>query len=317
MHAVELAAGHLEVARHARAGREHDRVVGGEQLLGGDVGADVHPAAQLDALGAKLLHAPLDDRLLDLEVRHPEAHEASDRLVALEQRDGVAGAPQLLGGGHPGRARADHGDRAAALPPWRLGLDPALLPGPVDDRVLDLFDRDGVALPDLEHAGGLARGGAQPPGELREVVRGVQLPDRVRRTGRGRRGRSSRGSGCRADSRCGRRARRSPCSARPAREARARAAGAGTRCSRGRVRRCRGRAPRAARSSGTRRAGPSGSRPRWPVRGCERSECLPVRPRPASVRSRLSPRARRRCRRRGPLPRPVRAARACSRGASP
>jgi hypothetical protein len=49
----------------------------------------------------------------------------------------------------------------------------------VDDRVLDLLDRDRVALADLEHAGGLAGRRAQPPGELGEVVRRVQLADRV------------------------------------------------------------------------------------------------------------------------------------------
>ena len=61
----------------------------------------------------------------------------------------------------------------------RFGAHPPLLPGAVDDRVLDLFDRDRVALADLQHARRLARRGTQPAGELGEVVGRVQLRDRV------------------------------------------------------------------------------------------------------------------------------------------
>ncbi len=55
---------------------------------------------------------------------------------------------------------------------------PSLVPGAVDDLDLDLLDRDGW-LVDAEHAGRLARRRAQPPGELGEVVGGVQPIDRV------------------------------------------------------------------------------------------------------------------------------------------
>ncbi len=181
MHAVELAARHRQVARHARAGREHDRVEARAQLLDRHVAADVDAAAHLDPLGDQLLDAPLHDRLLDLEVGHAEAHQPADRLVALEQRHAVPGAAQLLRRGHAGRARADDGDRLPrfALGVRRLRRHPALVPGAVDDRVLDLFDRHGVALADLEHARRLARRRAQAAGELGEVVRRVQLGDRV------------------------------------------------------------------------------------------------------------------------------------------
>ena len=54
-----------------------------------------------------------------------------------------------------------------------LRRHPALVPRPVDDLDLDLLDRDGVGV-DRQHAGGLARGGAERAGELREVVGGVQ-----------------------------------------------------------------------------------------------------------------------------------------------
>ena len=64
---------------------------------------------------------------------------------------------------------------------WRggRGHDPALIPGAIDDRELDLFDRDGVVLADLQHARRLARRGAQTAGQLGEVVRRVQMRDRI------------------------------------------------------------------------------------------------------------------------------------------
>jgi hypothetical protein len=85
---------------------------------------------------------------------------------------------ELGGRGHPGGSRPDHRDRAAAAPRRRLGDHPALGERPLDDRELDLLDRHRVVV-DLEHTGGLAGGGADEAGELREVVRGVQPVDRL------------------------------------------------------------------------------------------------------------------------------------------
>ncbi len=111
----KLAPGDGQVARHARAGGEHHRVEAGAQLLHGDVAADLHAAAQLHALLNELTYTALDDPLLDLEVGHPKAHQAPGGLVALEQRDAVPGATQLLGGGHPRGPGADDGDRLAGF----------------------------------------------------------------------------------------------------------------------------------------------------------------------------------------------------------
>ena len=144
------------------------------------------------------------------------------------------------------RARPGPTPITATVRPVRVvggcGVDPALVPRAVDDRELDLLDRDRVALVDLEHARGLARRRAEPAGELREVVRPVQLLGSPPASGRGRRGRSSRGSGSRAGSRRGRTARRTPCSARPARAARRAGACRRTRGSRRRARAGRARA---------------------------------------------------------------------------
>ena len=114
--AVQLAARAPEVARDARADRQHDRVELLAQLVAGDVDADVHAAAQLDALVDELLHAALDDALLDLEVRARRSGPARPptRRARTGRRD-VPGAPQLLGGRHAGRTGADDRDAAAGL----------------------------------------------------------------------------------------------------------------------------------------------------------------------------------------------------------
>ena len=152
-----------------------------------------------------------------LKSRHAEADQPAAGLVALVDRDRVAGAAQLLRGGQAGRAGADHRDGAAGLDRGRLRHDPALVPRAVDDRDLDLLDRDRVALADLQHARGLARRGAQPAGELREVVGRVQLVDRLAPAVAVDEVVPVRDQVARAGSRCGRTARRTPCSARPAR----------------------------------------------------------------------------------------------------
>ena len=109
----------------------------------------------------------------------PKRIKPAAGLVALVDRDRVPGPAQLLRGGQARGPGADDGDAAARLDGRRLRHDPALVPAAVDDRDLDLLDRDRVALADLQHARRLARRGAQTTGELREVVGRVQLDDRL------------------------------------------------------------------------------------------------------------------------------------------
>jgi hypothetical protein len=60
----------------------------------------------------------------------------------------------------------------------RLGLDPPFGKAAVDDRVLDVLDRDG-RIGNAQDARPFARGGAGAAGEFREVVRLVQPIQRV------------------------------------------------------------------------------------------------------------------------------------------
>ncbi len=175
--------------------------------------AHVRVAVEDDALRLHLLHAPLDDVLLHLEVGDAVGEEPARLGALLVDVHLVAGARQLLGGGEAGRAGADDGDLLAGLPLRRLRRDPALCEGPVGDGALDGLDGDRVVV-DVERAGGLARRRAHAPRHLREVVGGVQVDAPPPASGRDRRGRSSPGSDCSPDSRCGSRGCRSPCSAR-------------------------------------------------------------------------------------------------------
>ena len=90
----------------------------------------------------------------------------------------MAGAAQLLGGGETRRAGTDDGDATLGALLRGLGVNPALLPGALDDADLDLLDGHGVVV-DGEDAGGLAGRRAEPSGEFGEVVGGVQPLDRV------------------------------------------------------------------------------------------------------------------------------------------
>ena len=216
--AVELAARHRQVARNARAGRDDDRV----ELLAQLVARRRRRRRRRRSGSRRPRRASCSTRRSTthfsiLKSGTPKRTSPPAASSRSNTRDRVAGAVQLLRArrGPPGPKPTT----ATVLPvraARRLRHDPALVPRAVDDRDLDLLDRDRVALVDLEHARRLARRRAEPPGELGEVVRRGAAGRSPRASGRGRRGRSSPGSGCRAGSRCGRTGRRTPCSARPA-----------------------------------------------------------------------------------------------------
>ncbi len=131
---------------------------------------------KLGALGPHLVEAAVEVALLHLELGDAVAQQAAEAVGPLVDDHGVAGPGQLLGGGQAGGAGADDGHRLARAHGGRHRSHPALGPGPVDDRDLDLLDGHRVGV-DPEHAGRFARGRAQPPGELGEVVGGVQAVD--------------------------------------------------------------------------------------------------------------------------------------------
>ena len=148
-----------------------------------------------DALRLHLLDAALDVALLHLEVGNAVAQQAAGMGVLLVDMHLVAGARELLRAGEARRPRADHGDALAGLDLGGLRLDPALLPGAIDDRAFDRLDRDGIVL-NVQRARRLARRGADAAGEFREIVGACAGCARPPASRRDRPGRSSRGSGC-------------------------------------------------------------------------------------------------------------------------
>ena len=143
-----------------------------------DLAADVGVVDELDPLLLEDAHPAVDDRLLELGVRHAEAHQAAGSLVALVYRDVVTAAVELGGHSEPGGTGAHHRDRLATAPRRRLRHDPPLLERALGDRHLDLLDRDRIVI-DRQHACRLARRRADPARELREVVGHVELVDRL------------------------------------------------------------------------------------------------------------------------------------------
>src|SRR5205807_8319847 len=145
--------------------------------LGGRAHADEIRRAELDALGAHLLQAPVDHVFFELEVGDAVTQQPADAVALLEHGHVVAGARQLLRAGKPGRARAD--DRDLLSRPVRRGQRPypALFPGLVDDGVLDRLDADRV-LVDAQHARFLAGRRTDAAGEFRKVVGRMQYFDR-------------------------------------------------------------------------------------------------------------------------------------------
>src|SRR5690606_31209768 len=112
-----------------------------------------------------------------LEVGDAVAQQAADAAAFLKYGHAVSGARQLLRAGQSGGAGADDGDFLAGAALGWLGTHPAFLPAALDDGVLDGLDADGVVV-DVQRTGRFAGGGADPSGELREVVGGVQCIQR-------------------------------------------------------------------------------------------------------------------------------------------
>src|SRR5215216_1256562 len=172
---AEFAARHVEVASLQGADGQDDGVELALEVLRGRALADVGVGAELDPF---LLHngdAAVDYPLFDLVVGDAVSEEATDPIVLLEHDGRVSCPIELLRRGEPGGPATDDGDLPACtlLRRCRPGDDPSFFKGPVDDGELYLLYGDGLVV-DGEDARGLARGRAEHPRELGEVVGLVQ-----------------------------------------------------------------------------------------------------------------------------------------------
>jgi len=78
-----------------------------------NVHADVRVGLEDHAFSAHLLDAAVDDMFFELEIRDAVAEQAADAVILFKNRDGVAGAAQLLCGSKARGAAADDGNTLA------------------------------------------------------------------------------------------------------------------------------------------------------------------------------------------------------------
>ena len=178
MDALQLGAGNAGGPRLLRAAAIEHGIVLGKQLRNRLVDADIDAAEEGDAFALHLLDPPVDMVLLDLEVRDAVAHQSARPALALVDVDLVAGAAELLCGGHSRRPGTDDRDALAGLPLRRLRPDIAHFERLVGNRLFDRLDGDRDVL-DVERAGLLAGRRADAAGPFREIVGGVEVADRA------------------------------------------------------------------------------------------------------------------------------------------
>ena len=174
---AQLAAGHCQIARLLGAARQQHGIVLGLEISNLVRDADVGVAVEHDSFGFHLLDAAVDELLFHFEIGNAVDHQPAGTRVFLVDMHGVAGACELLGCRHAGRARADDRHRLAGLLRRRLRHDPAFFPALIDDGALDGFDGHRVIV-DVECARGFARRRADAACDFREIVGRVQVRQR-------------------------------------------------------------------------------------------------------------------------------------------
>ena len=123
--------------------------------------------------------APVQHRLLELELGDAVAQQATDALGPLEDHDRVSGPGELLGGREPGRTRSDDRHLLAgpgAAPDGAPAHQSSAAHSAISSSTC-LISTGSEVMP--EHARALARRRAEPAGELGEVVRRVQAVARL------------------------------------------------------------------------------------------------------------------------------------------
>src|SRR6476619_8007748 len=90
-----------------------------------------------DTLGFHPSDAAVDVMLLHLEIGNAVTQQSPGLGPALEQMHVVAGARELLRAGHPRRTGAYYGDLLAGFAGRTFRLDPAIVPGAIDDGAFD------------------------------------------------------------------------------------------------------------------------------------------------------------------------------------
>lgn len=141
-----------------------------------DVLANVGVGNEFDSFLAQEIDSSFYGFLLELHVGDSVHEEASDAVGTFVDRHLVSHLVELVGGGQSGGSRSDHCDGHAGAFGGDAGDNESLLPGPVDNGVLNVLNRHG-AVHQPRHTGSLARRRTDPSSELRKVVGFVQPID--------------------------------------------------------------------------------------------------------------------------------------------
>ena len=124
------------------ASSKNDRVEIAAKIFDRNFRADFGVGDELHALGGHLFKAAIDDVLFELELGNAVAKQSADAVGFFVDRDGVAGAAELLRCGESGGAGTDDGDFFSGAMLRRLGTNPAFEESALDDVLFVLLDRD-------------------------------------------------------------------------------------------------------------------------------------------------------------------------------
>ena len=169
MHAARASALGWDVAGHFAANREQNGIKRFLQFFQGQVFPDFGVALEHDALLFHHLDTTCDDVFLQFVIRDAIGQQTARRGVAFKYLYPVPQLVQLIGSRHACWPRTNDGHGFARTLRRQLGGDPAPVPSDFGDFLLDVFNRDWLVV-ESQDAGRFARGGADAPGEFREVV---------------------------------------------------------------------------------------------------------------------------------------------------
>src|SRR5215217_9427377 len=98
MDAIEVTARHRQISPDRGANRQHDGVVTLLELSTGDLDANLGSAMEVRALIQHLPNAAVQHRFLHLELGNAIAQQSPRSISPLEDRNGMPGSGELLGG---------------------------------------------------------------------------------------------------------------------------------------------------------------------------------------------------------------------------
>ena len=170
VHALQFTAGDIEVAGAGRAGGDDDGVGLSRRLRQCRSTLNVLAVTEGDAF---LLHqpdAPVDNRLVELEVWDAVAQQSAGGLVLLIHRHRISHLVEGIGTGQAGRTGTDDGDALPAAPGGHPRLDIPLAEGGLDDGALVLAVGRRLVVEAVQHAGLLAQRRTDAARELGEGI---------------------------------------------------------------------------------------------------------------------------------------------------